>query len=191
MNHKAVVQISAGKGFAHLSDYLHHILSSQQCERPALKVSVDQLLFLQASGVLQHCLYNAQAIHIRRRNLLSQAVSFFIASVTKEWTSTHTKKAAPPEFDERRILKIMSNVSNANSRIDMALSLLGLPNTIVFYEDHVSCRHESLTRLASFLGMDSAEFTLPEKRKRQRQTSNDKIEFTRRVRAKYGTQRNQ
>lgn len=191
MNHQAVVQISTRKGFAHLSDYLHHILDTQDCERPAIKLSVDQLLFLQASGVLEHCLYNARAIHIRRRDLLSQAVSFFIASVTKEWTSKHTRKDEPPEFNERRILKIMKNVSNANARFDMTLSILGLPKTVVFYEDHVSCRHESLSRLASFLGMDSAEFTLPEKRKRQRQTSNDKIEFTRRIRAKYGVERDQ
>ncbi len=186
LNHQAVVQISMRKGFAHLSDYLYHILANQECERPAIKVSVDQLLFLHASGVLENCIYNARAIHIRRRDLLSQAVSFFIASVTKEWTSKHTRKAEPPEFDERRILKIMQNVSNANARFDMTLSILGLPKTIVFYEDHVVSRHESLNNLSFFLGMESVDFTLPEKRKRQRQTSSDKIEFTRRIRAKYG-----
>lgn len=186
MNHQAVVQISGKKGFAHLTDYLHHILANQQCDRPAVKVSVDQLLFLQASGVLEHCLYNAQAIHIRRRDLLSQAVSFFIASVTKEWTSEHNKKSDPPEFDERQILRILKNVSDANSRFDTTLSLLGLPNTTVFYEDHVNSRRDSLIRLSSFLGMNAVEFTLPEKRKTQRQTSADKIDFTRRIRAKYG-----
>lgn len=186
MNHQAVVQISTRKGFAHLSDYLHHILANQDCERPAIKVSVDQLLFLQASGVLGHCLYNARAIHIRRRDLLSQAVSFFIASVTKEWTSNHTRKGEPPEFNERRILKIMKNVSNANARFDMTLSILGLPKTVVFYEDHVGSRRESLDNLSFFLGMESVDFNLPEKRKRERQGSSDKVEFTRRIRAKYG-----
>lgn len=186
MNYEAVVGISTRKGFGHLADYLYYILSDQECERPAIKVSVDQLLFLQAYGLLEHCLYNSRAIHVRRQDLLSQAVSFFIASVTKEWTSKHTKRCDPPKFDERQILTIMKSISDANSRFDTTFSLLGLPTTVVAYEDHVNSRRDSLIRLSSFLGMNSVDFSLPEKREIHRQTSTDKIDFARRIREKYG-----
>lgn len=173
LNLPCIISYSKNNKLLSLSDYLYWVFERQNCENPGLKLSIDQLIFLYEAGVLQNCLKNCRFIVTTRRDILEQAISFYIASETKQWTSKHNALKDPPEFNEEKILSIMNNIASANSRIFRFMSLTGAPFIEVVYEDYVLDRSDKIFSIAEFMGCDSKSFSIKSYNKVLKKQSTD------------------
>lgn len=108
-----------------------------------------------------------------RRDILEQAISFYIASETKQWTSKHNALKDPSEFNEEKILSIMNNTASANSRIFSFMSLTGAPFIEVAYEAYVLDISGTIFSIAESMGCDSKSFFIKSYNKKLNKQSMD------------------
>lgn len=187
LNSSMVLRKSREQGFSAFSDYIYYVCKDQNSLTPGIKVSIDQLLFLYESGLLKYCLSRFKIISIQRRDVLSQAVSFFIANTTKQWKSSQSPVAREPDFDAEKILSIMKAISSQNAKMHGFLSLLGTKYHEVVYEDYFADPVGSLEDISQFLGIQENNFNFyDDKRKLKKQASAINTDYIDRVRYLYG-----
>ena len=83
LNFDAVINNSKLHKISSFYYYLDWLFSKNKNKRPIIKCSYDQLIFLYNQGYLKNYFINSQFILLERRDLISQAVSHFIASNSK------------------------------------------------------------------------------------------------------------
>lgn len=100
------------------------------------KAGWAQLCMLKRTGAIPLVL-NPVILKVRRRDLLGQAISYFIAEQTNQWTALDrgTMKREEIKYDGAKILANLRNVMFAYSMLDQVTMLLGLPVQEVVYED--------------------------------------------------------
>ena len=91
-------------------------------------------------------------IHLRRRDLLRQAVSFARAQQTGAWISDMPEQA-DASYDRDLIAEKVEAISQGNARWSAFLSSLGIQPLEIYYEDIVADRDASLERIAAYLGV--------------------------------------
>ncbi len=100
------------------------------------KAGWAQLCMLKRTGAIPLVL-NPVLLKVRRRDVLGQAISYFIAEQTNQWTvlDRGTMKRDEIKYDGARILANLRNVMFAYSMLDQVAMLCGLPVHEVVYED--------------------------------------------------------
>lgn len=96
--------------------------------------------------------------------MLEQAISLFIASHTKQWTSFQDAVDEPPNLEIESVVNIMSAISNQNSQLKTFFSLTRAICLNVKYEQYTAHRVKVLERIAKFLGISSLPDKLPSKK---------------------------
>lgn len=185
LNAEAVIDVSKRKGFKNFSDYLVWLFSSQEKKMPAVKASVDQILFLYEAGVFDNLIKRPVFIHAKRRDMLKQAVSFWVALETGKWTSQQDGNGKTPKFNEEKILQIMNDLGNSNARMESFFSLIGAQRLDIIYEDYISDREGGAKRIAEFLGVKKNDVKISSRRKLKKQSSSINDNLIERIRSNY------
>jgi len=85
-------------------------------------------------------------IHVKRKDEIAQAVSYYIASETGQWSS-HFRADSQPLYDFHGIELALEKIQRQNSNIDSYLSRQSSSYMTVYYEDLVANPVDFLKRL--------------------------------------------
>ncbi|MAL94645.1 MAG: hypothetical protein CME40_06190 [Haliea sp.] len=121
-----------------------------------MKASADQALMLLRSGVIPNCFANVRWMAVRRRDILAQAVSHFIAAQTNQWASFHNGNQRSPKYSYRGIKSHVLGVVEDNQRISDFCFQLGIEPIQVIYEDFLGDPESNTIALTRQLGVAGA-----------------------------------
>ena len=96
---------------------------------------------------------NYRFIHLRRRDLLRQAVSFARAQQTGAWISDMPERAEA-HYDRDLIASKIEAIAEGNAGWQAFLASLGIEPLELYYEDIVADRNAALQRIARYLGVE-------------------------------------
>lgn len=175
-NGPVVVERSRAAGHASFQAYVEHLAAAAAADgrTPLLKLGWMQLLFLDKWGYLDTVFPDARFVHIRRNDLLGQAVSHAIAQATRAWTS-RAEASGEVAFDWDRIRRHVAEFAEANAYFDRFFALTGRPVARVVYEDLIADPAAWVTRLGAALGLALAY--APERVRLERQDDPRKAAF--------------
>jgi LPS sulfotransferase NodH len=99
-----------------------------------------------------------RVVHIRREDILGQAISRHIAWQTGKWTSfTQVEEAVTPEYDEQRISRQIETILRDEMYFSMIFDAFGLDVCHVTYEELVSDPDATLSRVMTRIGYPGGE----------------------------------
>lgn len=154
LNFDTISSTADREGIDNISRYfyfLHERFAKQ--ETLGVKASWDQILMLARFNVFS--MFPAvRVVHIRRAEVVSQAVSHWIAHQTKRWTSTMKGEQIEPEYDFSAIQNIVSNIQMANSIIPILSRVLGAAHVGVLYEGLVRDPQTTVVNVTGTLGLE-------------------------------------
>ena len=163
-------------GIRSLPDYIEYLFQKfAVIGRLGVKASWDQMTMLSRNGILG--MFPAvNIVHIKRSDVVSQAVSHLIARQTKKWTSAQKGESTDPKYDFRRIDQMVSNINNSNSLIPIVSAAIGALSTSVIYESLVKDPRKSVRDIGRDFSLDFADW-MPTDPKISRQTGEKNKEF--------------
>lgn len=174
LNFETVCNNADRLGFDTLWQYLSYLKNFYAKNNIPLgtKASFEQILMLFRWGI-HHVFPEIKVIHVRRLDLVSQAVSFSIADQTKQWTSQQKAESTEVKFDLNDIEGRLFATAHANESIALLCGLLGLDRMEIIYEDLVTGPASQIARAAEFLGAtyNAAKVIEPSIQKQANQTN--------------------
>lgn len=161
LNHDIVKKAADKTGVATFPDYVTDLArdSIDDAKSFGFKASWNQLLMLLHWNI-PAMFSGLNVIHIERKDIVAQAVSYSIANQTKQWKSTIKKEAAQPEYDFSDILKRLDNAGFGNKMIRQICSVYELKHISVIYEDLVADPVMTLARLHKETGLPLQQFNI-------------------------------
>ncbi len=182
LNHQTVRRRVTEENLPDLSAYIAHVanLGSKPDASFGLKASAQQLRLVRMAGIDQ-AFTETRVIRIRRRDRIAQAVSFWMASETQQWTSRQTDSGVALEYDARAIRQYLKAIQTAESALDLVLALL--PYQVLNVEYESLCEYPEFIIQRVRHGLDLPPMTTEPSGWPERQTSEQKTEFVARFRA--------
>jgi len=92
-------------------------------------------------------------VHIERRDVVAQAVSYWIAQQTSQWTSRQRGKPTEPEYSFREINARVVSISNGNAAIRRIASVYALPVHLTVYEELIEHPLAEIERIHRRFGL--------------------------------------
>jgi LPS sulfotransferase NodH len=139
LNADGVLKLAARKKFKTLQRYLQwlHEARASKAGILGIKLAYQQLFFLARTGLMPGAFGDVRFVHIRRRDVLKQAVSLIIATQTKSWTSGQASQLdeASVNCDETRIARVIDRIHEANAKFRCFFDVYGIRPVEVIYED--------------------------------------------------------
>lgn len=182
LNHQTVRKRVEENGIPDLTGYLEHI--ARLGEKPeagfGVKASAQQLRLVRMAGI-DRAFTETTVVRIRRRDRAAQAVSFWMARRTGQWTSRQSGEEVRLDYDARAIRQCLKSIQSAESALDLVLALLPYKVLNVEYEALCEWPEFIVGRVRAGLGLpplDEPPSGWPE-----RQVSDQKSEFVARFRA--------
>jgi len=119
-----------------IDEYMQTLFRYRTTEQGVFTVKAhwDQFYLFLKHGVLNHYLFGARFVMIRRRDLLGQAISYEIASQTGQWTSNWVG-VKEPVYSKDSIHKKIQYIINQYANWFMFFAQNNLPWAEVVYED--------------------------------------------------------
>ncbi len=182
LNHPNVSRQKAELGSETFPDHiakLHHALSVEGTT-PGFKASWGQLAMLLRWNI-PAMFDSIRILHIRRHDVLDQAISFSIAHQTQQWSSRQRSKG-PAKYNYKKISTILNNINKANNSIASICSIFSLERIPIFYEDLVADPEAEVKRIAATLGFDASDW-IPSAPKIDKQANELNLEFRERFAA--------
>lgn len=172
LSHQLVIARAKEHKLYTLEDYLRWLMDN--VARPGtqfgLKLSLDQVVLLLRSGAIPRIFKNVNWLHIYRRDLVAQAVSFSVAAQTESWQSFEASNGREPDFDPDQIILFLHELSMRYEKTRRLLNLHGLPYQDVAYEDFITAPEVHTLEIARALGAP-AETVDPQRLKMRKQGS--------------------
>ncbi|MGJ8609447.1 MAG: Stf0 family sulfotransferase [Octadecabacter sp.] len=140
LNHQTVTTQAAEGDCKTFPDFIRFASTNfgPGCTSWGFKASWDQIMMLYRFGI-DKMYPSVRIIHSTRRNLVEQAVSYMIASQTKQWTSKQEGEAGiDPVYDYALINKLLEQSAAAELHV-RTLSVL-------FDTRYMAVRYEAVTR---------------------------------------------
>ena len=113
---------------------------------------------------------SVRILHMTRRDVVAQAVSYWIAYQTKQWTSKIRVAVAGPTFDPERIRSMMEAALFSEQAIAWVCTLRDIPRQRIVYEDFIAAPADTMQAIGRFSGLDLAGWTPPEPTLRKQAT---------------------
>jgi LPS sulfotransferase NodH len=137
------------------------------------KAGWQQLYFLAKTRMIPEVFAAPRFIHVRRRDLLGQAISFVIAHQTGAWTSEQVPEREPV-YDSVAIADQMGRIADSAARFERFFATFGFPHLDVAYEDFIKDKPGCVSAITTWLGLGPSTIKEEETRfQRQRNTIND------------------
>lgn len=153
-NGSEVVHIMEKNNLNSLVEYIGHIVehhSTSHCF--TTKVSPDQLVWLTRKNLIGRRFKNPTFIFIKRRDVVSQAISLSIAMQTGKWTSKHSVKDKDIVYNESEIMQYCRLITNANANFELFFQLHGIEPVSIFYEDLIMNQDGFIETLSEEMGI--------------------------------------
>lgn len=122
-----------------------------------LKASLQQVMMLWRAGVIPGYFGDIRWVFAQRRDLVAQAVSFEIATQTRQWESFGDGTGEQPEYRFERLRKKVTALAMQNAAINAYFAVMDIQPQRVIYEDFCQDPPGATASLAASLGMDGAE----------------------------------
>ena len=160
INFDTVINLSKDRGFSSFRQYFLWLVSTLKRESDIFgcKVSPDQLFFLYKQGLLQLFKPIPKFIHMQRKDVIAQAVSLFIATKTKRWTSLQDGEKIQVEYDSSELISIVKSIHYQNSIFESIFDLFGINPLVVFYEDFIRNPNECIQIIGDFLNIKDLKY---------------------------------
>lgn len=128
--------------------------------RLSTKIPFGTLAYMFLIGEFPENLEKWRFIYLRRENLVQQAISSLIAERTQQWNSAVPAKGSinVDDYDFEKILKAVNSFSNGNRYLERFIGLFGLHVYNITYETFLTDKKKYLDEMASFLGIDPADY---------------------------------
>jgi len=182
LNAHPVISNSEEHGHTRFVDYLHWLVSRFATDEKVfgVKVSWDQLYFLTKIGVISNCFSNAKFLHIVREDVISQAVSFSIASQTKQWTSEQKASLAIENvtYDSEAIESSILGINNSNAKFNLFFDTYKPEKLSISYEELSRNKENELRAVYDFLNyfeLDTHNFSLESSIRKQSNELNERF----------------
>lgn len=154
LNYDAVINNSKKFGFKKFSDYLFWLIKSFSKEKNfGIKCSYEQLLFLYKYGIIANIFIDKKYILMKRKATLEQAISFYIADKTKQWTSYQSAKNEVESIDLKtsEVLNFAKNIFSAEAGFKVLFEIKKSYWHELYYEDLVEQKELTLNLIFDFL----------------------------------------
>ncbi|WP_417451979.1 Stf0 family sulfotransferase [Kordiimonas sp.] len=151
-NAQNVTNATNKRGLKNFEEYVR--LMRKGCKTPhwGAKVGCVQLDMVQRFGLLDAFEEGSYIVWLKRKNIVAQAVSHYIAHHNKQWASFHEAKGETPDYDFESIANIVASIIKHNGQAEVSLGLLGIRYHALWYEDYISQPSAHMQRLADYLG---------------------------------------
>lgn len=123
----------------------------------ACKASAAQLSFLTKEKLIPKVFAAPRFIHLRRRDVLAQAISFVIARQTGQWNIRKQVKAEEPVYDAAAIAARVRAIAAANAWFEDYFALFGFPVFEVVYEDLAADPAATISDITEWLGLGPSQ----------------------------------
>ncbi|MBU2887883.1 Stf0 sulfotransferase family protein [Gilvimarinus agarilyticus] len=159
-----VIEKSKEHGFKRFSDYLFWLVESTTEHGHAFgaKASFGQLSWLAATGVFENCFPQARIIHMKRENVVAQALSLSIARQTKQWMSTQKSKINSDDisYNPVEINRFVKEIVRSNAEFEGFFLKHSIDPVEVSYEDFCNNTEQELGNIYRALGFFNIGLTL-------------------------------
>lgn len=137
LNFDTVIEHSEAMNFYRYYDYLLWLTTECQSNAGifALKCSIGQLMYLYHHDLFGVFGENLYFVHVKRSDLLAQAVSYHIASKTNQWVSTQKGNNTFIAYDPVTISSIACSFGMQNGLFDAFFRLIGIHPLSICYEE--------------------------------------------------------
>ncbi len=115
-----------------------------------LHAHFDQFATALKLGLFGRCLPRPRFLHIRRRDLLGQAISLVHARQTRQWTSNGVA-SGEAAYDGRAIREALHGVIQQNANWELYFAEAGIEPLPLVYEEVVAAPERELARVCAFL----------------------------------------
>lgn len=133
-NHDFVIRQMEKAQLNSFPDLIRHLNKGRKPHQIfGIKASWDQITMLVRWNI-PAMFEEVRVVHISRRDILAQAISYAIASQTKQWTSTQKTNGSEPVFDANALDLIMAEQQSQDARIRLVCQLFDIPNYAMTYE---------------------------------------------------------
>ncbi len=158
LNHPLVKERSEQEDLHSLPQYMDWVYRRMRREGAmyGFKASFDQAMMLVRAGVIPNYFRDVRWVMIQRNDILSQAVSFSIASQTKKWHSHRGEKLSEPQYNYEQIRQRVRTLSQAYAAMNSFCSVFGIDPYRVVYEEFSADPVAAATALAEHLGFTGA-----------------------------------
>ena len=132
--------------------FLQAVLGWQENQQVGFKIGAQQLFWLTKTGLLSH-FRNVRIINSKRRDTVSQAVSFYIAKQTGQWHSLMRKNSdiGKIRYSRNEILRCLHAIHDGQRLFTYYADMHSLPSLDVDYEDVLENPDREINRIAVFL----------------------------------------
>lgn len=160
LNPEWIKKISSKRKFKYLVDYIFHITNEGSIDGNfAIKCSYSSLIFLYKNGFFGNIFQNYKFVHIKRKSVFKQVVSFEVANKTRQWTSYQEKKnkITNINIENNEIIKRAKKIVATDIKFKVLLEFMQADWTEVNYEDIVVDPIKSVSELLVFLSLNHVE----------------------------------
>lgn len=170
--------------------YLRHLYEEigADGEQVGMKASLDQILMLLRSRAIPNLFGEVRWIFLERLDVVSQAISFYIAKQTGRFYS-HSAKHADPVYDFESIRNEARKIMRDYSGFRLLLNAMDLPAYYLTYEQFIADPITETQRLSTFLGFPAPAID-PHKIRLSKQADQLNAEFKERFRRDLGSSLN-
>ncbi|MGE6606454.1 Stf0 family sulfotransferase [Halomonas sp. NPDC076908] len=122
----------------------------------SVKAHFSQMKNIGGMARFDNLFSDGKYLHIKRKDVLSQAVSFYIAKKTGKWISAQASvvEAEDVEYDFQSIDSCLKSILNHNAWWEYSIVRMGLDYCFVYYEDVLENPSSTLERISRFIGID-------------------------------------
>jgi LPS sulfotransferase NodH len=174
-----VKRISSKRKLKSLVDYIFHIANKKSIDGNfAIKCSYSSLIFLYKNGYFGNIFQNYKFVHIKRKSVFKQVVSFEVANKTRQWTSYQDKKNKITDIniENNEIIKRAKKIVTTDIKFKVLLEFMQADWTEVNYEDIVIDPIKSVSELLVFLSLNHVEVDINKlKTKKQKDSLKEKL----------------
>ncbi|WP_417466248.1 Stf0 family sulfotransferase [Kordiimonas sp.] len=146
-----VQKMSDQHGLHGFEDYVRFMRRDCKTSHWGAKIGCIQLDMLHRFGLLDAFEQGSHIIWIKRKNIIAQAVSHFIAHHNQQWASFHEAKGEMPDYDFDAIERIVASCIKHNSDVELSLAVLNQRYHTVWYEDLIDRPLFTIRRIAVFI----------------------------------------
>lgn len=141
LNFDEVIRSSVENGFGSLDEYVMEVKNVAQLAGKIclVKLAWEQLYYLARLNLLEPVFGRSVFVHIRRRDVLGQAISFSIAEQTQEWTRMGGASVSPdrpePELQAANIINYIRSINQSTARFRDYFDVYDPPQREIIYEE--------------------------------------------------------
>jgi trehalose 2-sulfotransferase len=174
LNFDTVINISKQKQFTSYTQYLNWLINDQKSKMNIFgcKISVGQLIHLYNIGFLPLIKEKTVFFHIHREDILDQAISFYIANITQQWTSEQKTIASKINYDGQAIFNIMKSIEYQNATFRLFFKSIGIDPIVLEYNELIQNTSAIVQQAGKLLGLNALEF---DKKKLRYEKQSDEI----------------